>query len=97
MHSALSSGISSRLIFYQVLWCMLDYWEVSCVLVSIHLSPHLCSLGAAYVNIFYLLRTEPKFPDVDRQLCINLTQISITLGILGGTLLELLTIYLESL
>ena len=56
----------------------------------------LCLPGASYVNIFYLLRTEPKFPDPDRQLCINLTQISITLGILSGTLLELLTIHLES-
>lgn len=52
--------------------------------------------GAAYVNIFYLLRTEARFPEADRQLCINLTQLSITLGILSGTLLELLTIQLES-
>ena len=54
------------------------------------------STGASYVNIFYLLRTDSRFPEADRRLCINLTQISITLGILSGTLLELLTIYLES-
>ena len=59
------------------------------------LSP-LCCPGAAYVNIFYLLHTESKFPAADRQLCINLTQISITLGILSGTLLELMTINLEN-
>ena len=51
-------------------------------------------VGASYVNIFYQLRTEAKFAR-DRQLCINLTQISIPLGILSGTLLELITIQFE--
>lgn len=77
---------------------MLDYWVVSWAGNTINITAHLLHPpGASYVNIFYLLRTDPKFPDKDRQLCINLTQISITVGILSGTLLELLTIHLETL
>lgn len=81
-----------------VIWVLLPVWHFipTYILPSFMIYVGLLG-GAAYVNIFYLLRTDPKFPDKDRQLCINLTQISITLGILSGTLLELLTIHLESL
>jgi hypothetical protein len=81
-----------------VIWVLLPLWYFlpTYVLPSFMIYVGLLG-GAAYVNIFYLLRTEPKFPEADRQLCINLTQISITLGILSGTLLELLTIHLENL
>ncbi len=36
------------------------------------------------MNTFYLLRTEEKFPVKDRELCINLTAMWITFGILFG-------------
>lgn len=44
--------------------------------------------GASYVNIFYLLLHDSKYPEKDRELCINITALFITLGIVGGTALE---------
>ncbi|XP_041367716.1 battenin-like isoform X2 [Gigantopelta aegis] len=46
--------------------------------------------GASYVNIFYLLLHGNKFPSEDRELCINIVGLSITLGIIIGTGLETL-------
>ena len=49
-------------------------------------SSHMTSLipcthaGASYANIFYILRTDWKFPDADREVCINLSALSITIG-----------------
>lgn len=44
--------------------------------------------GASYVNIFYLLLHDTKYSDKDRELCINITALFITFGIIGGTVLE---------
>jgi hypothetical protein len=41
--------------------------------------------GLSYVNIFYLLRSEPKYPDKDRELCNNIAGIWVNVGILLGT------------
>lgn len=38
--------------------------------------------GAMYVNVFYLILHDPDIPEEDREMCINLTAIFITLGIL---------------
>lgn len=46
--------------------------------------------GASYVNIFYLLLHDNKYPDKDRELCINIAALFITFGIIGGTALETL-------
>ncbi|XP_060082904.1 battenin-like [Ylistrum balloti] len=44
--------------------------------------------GASYVNIFYRLLHDDKYPDQDRELCINIVAIFITLGIVLGTVSE---------
>lgn len=44
--------------------------------------------GASYVNIFYLLLNDVKYPQKDRELCINIAAIFITIGIISGTVLE---------
>lgn len=44
--------------------------------------------GASYVNIFYLLLNDEKYPDEDRELCINITALFVNLGIVLGTGLE---------
>lgn len=36
--------------------------------------------GASYVNIFYMLLHDDKYPARDRELCINITAMFITLG-----------------
>lgn len=36
--------------------------------------------GASYVNIFYLLLHEDKYPEEDREFCINITSLFITGG-----------------
>lgn len=36
--------------------------------------------GASYVNIFYLLLHDSKYPEKDRELCINITALFITFG-----------------
>ena len=41
--------------------------------------------GASYVNIFYLVRTDDKYPEKDRELCTNIVGMSISIGILLGT------------
>ncbi|XP_064599825.1 battenin-like isoform X2 [Liolophura sinensis] len=46
--------------------------------------------GASYVNIFYLLLNEEKYPPRDRELCVNLAALFVTLGIALGTGLETL-------
>jgi len=46
--------------------------------------------GASYVNIFYLLLHDDKYPEEDRELCINITALFITFGIVGGTVFETL-------
>eukprot|EP01090_Pellita_catalonica_P011180 TRINITY_DN22712_c0_g1_i1.p1 TRINITY_DN22712_c0_g1~~TRINITY_DN22712_c0_g1_i1.p1 ORF type:complete len:275 (-),score=32.52 TRINITY_DN22712_c0_g1_i1:167-949(-) len=37
--------------------------------------------GAMYVNVFYLLLHDSKIPEADRELCVNLTALAITVGI----------------
>lgn len=44
--------------------------------------------GASYVNIFYLLLHDDKYPEEDREFCINITSLFITGGIVLGTALE---------
>lgn len=44
--------------------------------------------GASYVNIFYRLLHDDIYPDKDRELCINIVAIFITLGIVLGTVSE---------
>lgn len=44
--------------------------------------------GASYVNIFYSLLHDDVYPDEDRELCVNITCLFITLGIIMGTGLE---------
>ncbi|XP_005106996.1 battenin [Aplysia californica] len=44
--------------------------------------------GASYVNIFYSLLHDDVYPKEDRELCVNLTGLFITLGIVLGTGLE---------
>lgn len=46
--------------------------------------------GASYVNIFYILLNDEKYPDKDRELCINVAALFITVGIVSGTGLETL-------
>ena len=36
--------------------------------------------GASYVNIFYLLLHDSKYPEKDRELCINIAALFITFG-----------------
>ena len=36
--------------------------------------------GASYVNIFYLLLHDGKYPENDRELCINIAAVFITFG-----------------
>ncbi|OWF50565.1 battenin-like [Mizuhopecten yessoensis] len=44
--------------------------------------------GASYVNIFFRLLHDDVYPDKDRELCINIVAIFITLGIVLGTVSE---------
>jgi len=44
--------------------------------------------GASYVNVFYSLLHDTDYPDQDRELCVNLVGMFITLGIILGTGLE---------
>ncbi|XP_070199540.1 battenin-like isoform X1 [Littorina saxatilis] len=44
--------------------------------------------GASYVNIFYMLLHDDRYPARDRELCINITAMYITLGIVIGTGVE---------
>ncbi|XP_013403348.1 battenin-like [Lingula anatina] len=44
--------------------------------------------GASYVNIFYLLLHDGKYPDEDREICINIAGLFVTLGITSATGLE---------
>ncbi|XP_071120015.1 battenin-like [Mytilus edulis] len=46
--------------------------------------------GASYVNIFYLLLNDDKYPTNDRELCINIAALFITVGIVSGTAVETL-------
>lgn len=46
--------------------------------------------GASYVNIFYILLNDNKYPETDRELCINIAALFITVGIISGTGLETL-------
>ncbi|KAL4224554.1 hypothetical protein ACF0H5_015256 [Mactra antiquata] len=46
--------------------------------------------GASYVNIFYLLLHDDKYPEKDRELCINIAALFITIGIISGTGIETL-------
>ena len=36
--------------------------------------------GASYVNIFYILLNNSKYPEKDRELCINIAALFITVG-----------------
>ena len=36
--------------------------------------------GAVYVNIFYMIRTDSKYPDGDREMCANVASIFLTVG-----------------
>jgi len=38
--------------------------------------------GAMYVNVFYLVLHDEKISDEDRELCINIVAIFITMGII---------------
>ena len=62
----------------------MDYSLGYYFLVSI-VFPCLSFSGASYVNIFYLLRTDEKYPTSDRELCTNLVGMSISIGVLLGT------------
>ncbi|KAI8783883.1 battenin isoform X1 [Biomphalaria glabrata] len=44
--------------------------------------------GASYVNIFFALLNDEKFPKEDRELCVNIVGLFINLGIVIGTGLE---------
>ncbi|KAL8563205.1 hypothetical protein ACOMHN_029964 [Nucella lapillus] len=44
--------------------------------------------GASYVNIFYMMLHDEVYPARDRELCINITAMFITLGIVIGTGVE---------
>jgi len=37
--------------------------------------------GASYVNVFYLILHDPKIPDEDKELCVNITAFLVTMGI----------------
>ena len=39
-----------------------------------------CLNFVRYVNVFYLLLHEPRFPDQDRELCINITNFAPSIG-----------------
>jgi hypothetical protein len=45
--------------------------------------------GGMYVNVFYLLVSDDKLADSDRELAINLTSIFINLGIVSAAVFEL--------
>ena len=36
--------------------------------------------GAVYVNVFYMIRTDCKYPDEDREMCANVASIFLTIG-----------------
>ena len=46
-------------------------------------------VGASYVNIFYMIRSDGRYPTADRELCTNIAAMWITLGILVGALFQL--------
>ncbi|XP_064599826.1 battenin-like isoform X3 [Liolophura sinensis] len=73
-----------------ILWLALNY-----KFIPVYLLPALMIYvgllgGASYVNIFYLLLNEEKYPPRDRELCVNLAALFVTLGIALGTGLETL-------
>ncbi|XP_076471720.1 battenin-like [Babylonia areolata] len=85
-----SVGVMSVLQFFNmVLWIVDAKFKV----VPVYLLPALMIVvgllgGASYVNIFYMLLHDPVYPDRDREFCINVTAMFITLGIVLGTGLE---------
>ncbi|XP_052212437.1 battenin-like isoform X3 [Dreissena polymorpha] len=77
--------------FNMVLWVIdvhykfLPVWSLPALMIYVGLLG-----GASYVNIFYWLLNDPKYPDQDRELCINIAAIFITVGIISGTVFETL-------
>ncbi|KAK6192600.1 hypothetical protein SNE40_004044 [Patella caerulea] len=72
-----------------ILWIFDVHWKFLPVSVLPALMIFVGLLGgASYVNIFYQLLHSGKYPTADRELCINITALFITLGICLGTALE---------
>ncbi|XP_033645622.1 battenin-like [Asterias rubens] len=44
--------------------------------------------GAVYVNIFYMIRTDSKYPDRDREMCANVASIFLTVGLSLSCILQ---------
>ncbi|XP_048727981.2 battenin-like [Ostrea edulis] len=79
--------------FLQLLNMILWVFDVHYKFIPVYLLPALMIYvgllgGASYVNIFYLLLHEEKYPEEDREFCINITSLFITGGIILGTGLE---------
>ncbi|XP_019853585.1 PREDICTED: battenin-like [Amphimedon queenslandica] len=69
-----------------IVWILQAWWKFLPVYVLPSYMVFVGLLGgASYVNIFYLLRTDEKYPSSDRELCTNLVGMSISIGILLGT------------
>lgn len=78
-------------LFNMLLWVL----DVPFKILPVYLLPALMVFvgllgGASYVNIFYMLLNDTSFPSQDRELCINITAMFITLGIILGTGIETL-------
>ena len=37
-------------------------------------------MGTVYVNVFYMIRTDVKYPDEDKEMCANVAAIFLTVG-----------------
>ncbi|XP_071798659.1 battenin-like isoform X2 [Asterias amurensis] len=44
--------------------------------------------GAVYVNIFYMIRTDSKYPEGDREMCANVASIFLTVGLSLSCILQ---------
>eukprot|EP01094_Clydonella_sp_ATCC50884_P005572 TRINITY_DN1450_c2_g1_i1.p1 TRINITY_DN1450_c2_g1~~TRINITY_DN1450_c2_g1_i1.p1 ORF type:complete len:433 (-),score=100.92 TRINITY_DN1450_c2_g1_i1:89-1240(-) len=65
-----------------ILWMCQDYWKFMNIWVQFASMVFVGLLGgASYVNVFYLILHEDHIPNKDREMCVNLAAISITLGI----------------
>jgi len=46
--------------------------------------------GAMYVNVFYIVLHDEKYPNEDRELCVNITAFAQTLGIASASVLDII-------
>jgi hypothetical protein len=76
-----------------ILWIYQDWYKFMPIGVQFAAMFYVGLLGGAvYVNVFALLVDDPTIPDIDRELAVNLTALSINIGIM---LASLFIIYMD--